>query len=274
MNNKTIAISVIIPVYNAEQSIVRAMQSVVRQKGNFHFKIIVINDGSSDRSAELIQEFIQNNPEAEIYFIEQKNKGVSAARNAGLKMANTEFIAFLDSDDEWLPNKTEEQIPYFFREDFRVDFLTSCSNSQRVPFPYRVDPKTKLAKVSIKKLLVKHLIQTPTCIMRNKILDEVGMFDERQKFAEDANYWLRIAENHEMYLLDKSLVITGLGKHPFGESGLSAQLNEMEKGFQKNLKEIYQSKKINTIEYFVFFLLSKIKYFSRPLRYWWHKNAQ
>ena len=74
---------------------------------------------------------------------------------------------------------------------------------------------------SIWKTLIRNVGPTPTAIFRRKVLENTGYFDENQRFAEDANYWLRISENNKMFVLGKSLVITGSGKKSFGESGLS-----------------------------------------------------
>ena len=77
---------------------------------------------------------------------------------------------------------------------------------------------------------------------------------------------MRISEHNKMYLLAEDLVITGSGKKSFGSSGLSANLVEMEKGIQKNIKEMYQTNRINLAEYLFYFVISKLKYWVRPLR--------
>ena len=89
-------ISVIIPLYNAENTILAALDSVKNQEGDFDFEILVINDGSTDKSAVKVQQFIDENPQLNIQLIHQDNKGVSSARNAGLRLAKGEWIAFFD----------------------------------------------------------------------------------------------------------------------------------------------------------------------------------
>ncbi|MDN7244588.1 glycosyltransferase family 2 protein [Planococcus sp. N017] len=89
----------IIPVYNVEEYIVKSLESVVKQKGFQEYEVIVVNDGTKDRSIDLIQDIIQEN--SNIRLIEQKNKGQSEARNAGLRIAKGEYISFVDSDD-WI----------------------------------------------------------------------------------------------------------------------------------------------------------------------------
>ena len=124
-------ISVIIPLYNAENTILAALDSVKNQEGDFDFEIMVINDGSTDKSAEKVQQFIDENPQLKIQLIHQENKGVSSARNAGLRSAKGEWIAFLDSDDVWLPHKTKVMMKVL-TENPEIDFLVALRNSERI----------------------------------------------------------------------------------------------------------------------------------------------
>ena len=254
-------ISVIIPLYNAENTILAALDSVKNQEGNFVFEILVINDGSTDKSAEKVQQFIDENPQLKIQLIHQENKGVSSARNVGLRLAKGEWLAFLDSDDVWLPHKTKVMMKVL-TENSKIDFLVALRNSERIWFPYKINYKN-LAKITLNKLLFRIEGQTSTAIFKRKILINTGLFNENQKYSEDANYWMRISKHNNMFILAEDLVITGAGKKSFGESGLSANLQAMEKGIQKNLKEMYLTKRINFSKYFFFFLFSKLKYLLR-----------
>ena len=106
MNNHQNSISVVIPVFNRKQLIERSINSVINQTYPPD-EIIVIDDGSIDGTYDLIK---KNYPQ--VILIHQENKGVSAARNVGITIAKGKWIAFLDSDDEWFPEKLEEQINY------------------------------------------------------------------------------------------------------------------------------------------------------------------
>src|SRR5690606_22137169 len=108
--------------------------------------------------------------------------------------------------------------------------------------------------------------QTSTAIFRRDILENTGFFDEKQRYSEDANYWMRVTEHNRMFLLPEVFVFAGNGKKSFGASGLSANLEGMEKGIQKNLSEMYRSGRINLAEYLFYFVFSKIKYWFRPVR--------
>ncbi len=259
-------ISVIIPVFNAEKTLEFALNSVKNQSWNGDFEIIIVNDGSKDKSAELAKNFAEKNPELHIQIINQQNKGVSAARNAGLRIAKGEYLALLDADDQWLENKTEKQMQVFANSKFPIDFLVSLWNDEQVTWPYTIDKEKKLVKISLNQLLLKITGQTSTAIFKRKVLENTGYFDENQRYSEDANFWMRATEHNEMYLLPESLVIAGDGKKSFGHSGLSANLPEMEKGIQKNLREMRSSKRISDLQYFLYFAYSKFKYILRPLR--------
>lgn len=251
-------------MYNAEETVIKALNSVKFQTYDLvEFEIIVINDGSNDGSKVLVENYIKANPEINIQLINQTNSGVSKARNTGLKLAKGDYIALLDSDDEWIPNKTERQM--FFLKNEEVDFITALRNSEKIWFPYKTG-ENNLAKMSLKKLLLRVDGQTSTAIFKRKVLKNTGFFDENQRYSEDANYWMKISKNNKMYILAEELVFTGGGKKSFGVSGLSANLPEMEKGIQKNLREMYENRRINFIEYISLFSFSKIKFFVRILK--------
>lgn len=256
-------ISVIIPMFNAEHTIIKALDSVRNQNYDLkQFELIIINDGSTDRSGRLAENYSDTHPELNIKIINRENGGVSKARNAGLKAATGDYIAFLDSDDEWLPQKTARQMEFLQNEALNVDFISSLRNSEKIWFPYKVNV-LNLAEITLKKLLIRVDGQTSTALFKRKVLENTGFFDEKQRYSEDANYWMKISKNNSMYILGEELVYTGGGKRSFGASGLSANLLEMEKGIQKNLREMYQLKRISYFEYVLFFIFSKLKYMVR-----------
>ena len=104
----TLLVSVVIPTFNRSAVIIRAINSVFNQTFK-DYELIIVDDGSSDDTYESLKLFIDTK---KIKYFRQNNLGVSAARNLGVKNANGQFVAFLDSDDEWLPHKLNEQIKY------------------------------------------------------------------------------------------------------------------------------------------------------------------
>ena len=109
MTEKTPKVSVIIPTYNRAHLVGRAIRSVLNQTYQ-DFEIIVVDDGSTDNTEEVVKSF--NDPRIR-YIRHEENKGAAAARNTGIKAAKGKFIAFQDSDDEWLPKKLEKQMEAF-----------------------------------------------------------------------------------------------------------------------------------------------------------------
>lgn len=263
MSLKIRNISVVIPMYNAEKNIVEALDSVKHQTGDFVFEIIVIDDGSTDESKKIVEQYISDNQLLDIKLISQTNKGVSSARNKGLKIAKYDFIALLDADDEWLPVKTERQI-YHMEKEKSIDFISCRVNDNPLLFPYNTEKE--LVKVNFNQLIFRNSIPSPTVIFKRKILDNTGYFSENQRYAEDINYWLKISLHNQIYILNESLVIAGKGKRSFGVSGLSANLSEMEKGHIKNLKDMRNMNKISFISYIFYRILYKMKYFVLILR--------
>lgn len=258
-------ISVIIPMYNAAQSIVSALDSVKNQTFPLEkFEIIIVNDGSTDESAAIAENYMKDNPQLSITLLHQENGGVSSARNTGLKVAKGDYIALLDADDEWDAAKTEKQIQYFENNRPEIDFLSTARNNNKILFPYRV--KNGLAEITFRKLLIRNEAQPSTVMFRRKVLENTGYFDAEQRYAEDVNYWMKVSLKNKMYILNESLVLVGKGKRSFGVSGLSANLPEMAKGFKKNLKEMYILKEINVIQYTTFKLFYKAKYLLLLLR--------
>jgi glycosyltransferase involved in cell wall biosynthesis len=262
MPNKFPQVSVVIPAYNSEKTVLKALDSVLKQSFQ-DFEIIVVNDGSIDSTLKVVEDFKKNNC-GSLSIITTKNHGVSAARNAGIRASNGEYIALLDSDDYWHPQKLHSQLAILRNKSIRIDFLTCLRNNEVIGFPYRFH--NGLAKVTLRKLLLKVVGQTSTAIFRKEIIHEVGLFDESQRYSEDANFWMRVSINHNFFIEDKSYVTTGDGKSSFGESGLSSNLLQMEMGARKNILEIYHRREITTLEFYAFYSFAVFKYYFRKLK--------
>ncbi|MCB2306042.1 glycosyltransferase family 2 protein [Clostridium estertheticum] len=229
-------VSVVIPMYNSENTIIGTLESVRNQTASeLISQIIIINDGSTDKSFNVVREYASTHKKISIKIIDKKNGGASSARNAGMREVNSEYIALLDSDDEWLPNKIEIQMKTL-KQNPEIDFLGGDYNGVNLCVLFK--KINKLYKASVKDLCFKFFPVTPSAVFKKKIVEEIGYFDENQKFAEDGNYFLKICANYNYYHLPVQMVICGGGKPTFGCSGLSADLKGMYNGNIKNIKEL------------------------------------
>jgi glycosyltransferase involved in cell wall biosynthesis len=195
-------VSVIIPTYNRAQFVERAVRSVLAQTYE-DFELLVIDDGSSDQT----QNTIKRIPDRRIKYIRHSNnKGVSAARNTGIKHAEGNFIALLDDDDVWLPTKLEQQMKYFqTRPDAGAVYTGCISIDSKSNEPMRnIFPNA----VQFKDLLRDNYCEgAPSSILIKKdCFKKVGLFDETLPFCEDWDMWIRLARFYEVNVLDQLLV--------------------------------------------------------------------
>jgi glycosyltransferase involved in cell wall biosynthesis len=256
-------ISVIIPVYNAQNTIVRAIESVINQTVK-PFEIIIINDGSTDKSKEIVEEFIRIiNPQAiNIKLINKENGGVSSARNQGFYHSKGSLFALLDSDDIWSPEKLERQLE-ILELNPEIDFLGCARNNEKLSIlGKKID---SLHQSTVKELLIKMHPQTSTAIFKRKLYDDFGGYNEDMTHAEDGNLWIHYCSKSKFYYLPESLVITGEGKPSFGHSGLSANLRAMQLGNDFMLINAMKEKIISKSFFCLIYALSKVKYIRRLL---------
>ncbi len=186
-------VSVIIPIFNRADLISESIESVFVQTYR-DFEIVVVNDGSTDNTLEVLSKYEGDN----VRIINQKNQGQGIARNTGIKASKGELIAFLDSDDLWLPAKLARQVELFDADPNLVWCYSDAmcfsdkTNHDLYPFSYRNKPyKGQVARY----LLLKCFIPTLTVVVRRSVLNEVGLFCNLPT-KEDWDLWLRIAANY------------------------------------------------------------------------------
>jgi len=164
-------VSVVIPAYNAERYIGETLESVLAQTYR-DFEVVVVDDGSTDGTREIVRGYGEP-----VRLVEQPNSGPAAARNRGVREARGEFIAFIDADDLWLPEKLALQVPLFDDEEVG---LVSC-RVQLVDGSGRPHPTYEREKVSgwaFEKLLEGNFIGTSTVVARREALEGAGLFPE------------------------------------------------------------------------------------------------
>ncbi|MCM3150852.1 glycosyltransferase family 2 protein [Priestia megaterium] len=253
--------SVILPVYNSEKTIINTLISIKNQTiVNTIGEIIIVNDGSTDKTQEVINEFIEGNKSLNIILINKENGGVSTARNVGLKIAQYDLIALIDSDDEWLPNKLELQLDVF-KKNLDVDFLGGNYNGKELNIGFK--KIRSLYKASITDLCIKFFPVTPSAVFKRNIIEELGLFDEKRRYAEDGQYFMRICSKYNYYHLPVQMVICGAGKPEFGYSGLSSNLKGMYVGNVENIKELFVNRKITKRFYLNLRMYYWLKYIRR-----------
>lgn len=195
----TIKFDVIIPSFNRAATLKRAIDSVLGQTYK-HYEVYVIDDGSTDGTEELIKSYTG------IHYIKQENKGVSSARNIGIRTSHSEWIAFLDSDDEWLPNKLETQAQ-FIKNHPELSFVHS--NEIWIRNGVRVNPKSKFDKSNdqiFARSLEMCLISPSTTVIKRDLLVKHGLFDESLEICEDYDLWLKILATGEVGFIPENLV--------------------------------------------------------------------
>ena len=228
-------ISVIIPTFNRKETLKRAIQSVVMQSYT-PYEIIVIDDGSNDGTKEWLKDNFPN-----VKYIYQMNSGVSSARNKGIKFARGDWIALLDSDDEWLPSKLKDQA-YEIELNPAAKFLHT--NEIWIRNGVRVNQMKKHKKYGgyiFEKCLDICRISPSSVLIKKDIFDEIGMFDETLKVCEDYDLWLRFASKYPVHFLDQPLI------KKYG--GHSDQLSKVDDGIEsyriRSLKKIMNSGILN-----------------------------
>ena len=194
-------ISVVIPTFNRISLVARAIDSVLKQSLN-PYEIIVVDDGSDDGTSEMIQ-----NKYKSIKLIQQQNNGVSAARNNGIKHAKGDWIALLDSDDEWTEKKLENQVDRLIKTP-EYDFCHT--NEIWIRNGVRVNQRKKHEKYGgyiFDKCLDICRISPSSVLFRKNILDHVGWFDDQLPVCEDYDLWLRITSEYRILFIDEPLII-------------------------------------------------------------------
>lgn len=200
-------VTVVIPTFNRESVLSRAIRSVLAQT-RAPEEIIVVDDGSTDTTVDSVRAGF---PEAVI--LTQENLGVSAARNHGIREASGEWIALLDSDDEWVAEKLERQLVELARHpDLRV-----CHTDEIwIRHHRRVNPKRRHAKYGgrIFQYCLPLCAMSPSSIVIHRsVFEDVGLFDEELPACEDYDLWLRICARYPVLYLDEPLVVK-YGGHP------------------------------------------------------------
>ncbi len=201
VKSKNPLVSVILPTYNRKWILKEAIDSVLAQDYE-DFELIVVDDGSTDNTCEILDTYGQD-----IIVLRQANKGVSAARNRGIAEAGGQLVAFLDSDDLWLPRKLSRQVDFF---NLNPDAVINQTEEIWIRNGARVNPKDrhrKPAGMIFERSLGLCLVSPSAVMIRKSLFDVVGVFDEDLPACEDYDLWLRISCRYPVDLIDTPLII-------------------------------------------------------------------
>jgi glycosyltransferase involved in cell wall biosynthesis len=195
-------VSVIIPTYNRAHLIGESIQSVLDQTFQ-DFELIIVDDGSSDDTETVVKGF----EDPRIRYIYQENRGISGARNTGIRNAEGQYVAFLDSDDLWLPELLESEVPIL---DTNLDVGVVYAKAQAMDTDGNLASFTRgnsqrYPDQTLKSALYGDFVAFITAVVRRECFDRIGLFDEVLKGRVDWDIWVRIAKHYRFAYIDKVL---------------------------------------------------------------------
>lgn len=213
-------VAVVIPCYNAQATLTQTLDSALAQSLK-DFYIVAVNDGSQDETVEILADYTRRYPK-KFYVINQSNQGQTVAKNVGLKQSRSEFVAFLDSDDLWLPDKLEKQVA-LMSVNLGIGLCYTAA--------YQIDrQETIVGEIGVSSshrgrcfndLIVRNNIVASSVMVRRSVVERAGFFDESLRACENWDLWIRIASDCEVEYIDEPLTLYRL--HP----------NNMSKNFEK-----------------------------------------
>ena len=257
-------VSVIIPTYNRAHLIGRAIESVLSQTYNC-FEIIIVDDASVDGTERVFK----NHSDKRIRYIRSdKNMGPAGARNIGIESARGKYIAFLDSDDEWLPEKLKKQIRVFERSSDKIGVVYTATLRKMDHGEFLVpssDIKQKEGNLHNLFLCGKYLVPTPSAAVKKECFDRLGMFDVNLPAIAELDLWIRISKFYHFMYVDETLVIS----HYTPNSMATYLLNNCRATWlilKKHFNEIKKNKK--ALIHFIYLLMrGYVSIFFRKIRF-------
>jgi len=225
-------VSVIIPTHNRADILREAITSVLSQSFS-DFEIVVVDDASRDNTSEVVRAIDDQRIK---YLRHETNRGVALARNTGVLNSTGQYIAFLDDDDEWLPDKLKKQydllegspviVGVVHTGSFAVDVSSRKILRQLTP--------TKRGKIFDEMFIQNSIAPTSTFFLRRECFERVGLFDVKLEFGEDFDMWLRIAKEFQFEYIEEPLVKFSVSNN---KSSLSANYELKIRGGEAQLRK-------------------------------------
>jgi len=252
MNQSNFSVSVIIPVHNGEEFLRLSVKSVLNQIGEYVKEIIIVDDGSKDKSWSVMQRLSSEDKRIKIY--QQKNQGQAKARNYGVSQANGEYLAFLDVDDTWKIDKLEKQMSLFHNND---ELVLVYSNAEIIFLPPKKEKiflshLSKLRRGKIySNLIYKNFIFTSSVIIKKNVFNTLGGFKEgaEYRYIEDYDLWLRAASIGQIDYCEEPLINYLRHASSSSQAKISTAVNVI-----KMLKKIPTSRDFNIMNRYLAFI--------------------
>lgn len=236
----TAPVSVIIPCFRCGTTIGRAVASIVGQTHK-PAEVLLVDDANGDETSSALQQLASGYPGWVKVLALAHNQGPSAARNAGWEAAVQPYVAFLDADDSWHPEKIRIQYG-FMRDNPDIDISGhQCRWVRADESRPHLPDKVMITKISVMDLIFGTRLSTPTIMLKRQI---PFRFEVNKRYAEDVHLWRQVAcANSRVVRIESPLAF--MHKAPYGVSGLSADLWSMEKGDLGSLRSLYKTKQIS-----------------------------
>lgn len=241
--------SVVIPAYNVATFIVKTLESLNAQEFR-DFEAVIINDGSTDNTQAVISEYIAAHPNLCLRLVNQNNRGIAAARNRGISETRGRYVAFLDADDIWYPEKLSRCYEAFNK---LTGITVVCHNealrdaSNRIVRHLNYGP---YVEGMFRKLLYGgSCISTSATVIRRDVFSEVGLFRENPEFStvEDYDLWLRLSQKHKIYFIPQIL-----GEYVLNKKNVTSNFEKHYKNQLCVLKANFKDEKEKTsLDYFL-----------------------
>ncbi len=212
------SVSVVVPAYNCAAYLPAALESILSQSLPA-LEVIVVDDGSRDDTPRVVRPYLDR-----ITYLRQENKGLPAARNAGIRASVGEFVALLDADDAWMPNKLELQMPLFADPEVGIvysDFSVTYADGRFLDSYLRDRPLASEGDV-VENYIRSRFLFPSTMVLRRSILDECGLFDEEMFAAEDIELFARMCLRCKVARVNKPLMLRTEGIH-----NITANVNKL-----------------------------------------------
>lgn len=260
INKVQVSVSVVIPVYNSYDSLAKSLDSIVAQSVSVE-EVIVVDDGSfrKEGAYDLIERYKKF---LNLHFFELgSNFGAAYARNFGVLKANAKYLAFLDSDDVWSPQKIETQFYFMEKGGYHLTGHGYIFDLSSVDFPDFLALKFKYRVVPLHRFVWGNPIFTPTVMVRR---EGFVLFDDDFRRMEDYKCWFENFRKGGVATIDAYLA--GGFKQPIGSSGLSGSVELMHKDYLSVLQRLYKNGAMSFAYYFSSRLVEFLKYPVRLLK--------